>query len=609
MPAVKLKQNICDYGIAPYLAKILGNRIKDSDIQAFVILFDESLNESMQKKQLDYHVRIWIDGTVVTRYLTSHFLGKARAIDLLSCFRKVDETLSLKNMIQISMDGPNVNLLSHTKVEEEILGHSLLNIGSCGLHQVHNAVKAATHSNGWGVGNFLSALFILFKDVPARREEYETVTSSTIFPMKFCKHRWAENIKPAKRAIEMVPNLRKFITAMEKKQKGVTIPKCHSFETVRVFVVNPLAIPKLAFFNCMLKPIEDFLVIYQTDAPMAPFLVDDLSEVVKTCLRKFVKSDIIDDYKYKPLDIDLDDEKNLKKDKLINVGFQAEQLLTELVEKKKINSAQVIELKTQARGTMKTFVKRIKVKSPIHQTLARKLSCINPSVMVEQQYTSEKKFAKVLKCFVEATMLQNDECDKLTEQFSKFVSESSKMASFKEFKKCENRLDELFFNSLSDKKEYKELWAVISKMLLISHGQATVERGFSANKQAIEVNQSETSLISRRTIKDHIDFVGGLKNVVVPEPMINSCSQARQRYLAHQSEKKKEAEVQKRGEKRKPIHEELDQLKKKRKTIIEDKEKLQTEANSLYDKAEQTSRMYYITKGNALRKSAVDKEE
>ena len=229
--------------------------------------------------------------------------------------------------------------------------------------------------------------------------------------------------------------------------------------------------------------------------------------------------------------------------------------------------------------------------------------------MVEQQYTSEKKFAKVLKCFVEATMLQNDECDKLTEQFSKFVSESSKMASFKEFKKCENRLDELFFNSLSDKKEYKELWAVISKMLLISHGQATVERGFSANKQAIEVNQSETSLISRRTIKDHIDFVGGLKNVVVPEPMINSCSQARQRYLAHQREKKKQAEVQKRGEKRKPIHEELDQLKKKRKTIIEDKEKLQTEANSLYDKAEQTSRMYYITKGNALRKSAVDKEE
>ena len=88
-------------------------------------------------------------------------------------------------------------------------------------------------------------------------------------------------------------------------------------------------------------------------------------------------------------------------------------------------------------------------------------------------------------------------------------------------------------------------------MLLISHGQATVERGFSANKQAIEVNQSETSLVSRRTIKDHIDFVGGLKNVVVPEPMIKSCSQARQRYLAHQREKKKTSRsTEERGKKK-----------------------------------------------------------
>ena len=163
--------------------------------------------------------------------------------------------------------------------------------------------------------------------------------------------------------------------------------------------------------------------------------------------------------------------------------------------RKKINEAQVTEFKHQARRTLKTFVQKVKTKSPIHRTLARNMACINPTVMVKEPSKCKSMFKKVLKCCLDADMLQNEECDKITAQFSTFILDISKNATFKEFKICEHRLDELFSNSLKGKKEYKELWAVISKMLLISHGQATVERGFSVNKQAVEVNQSEESLI------------------------------------------------------------------------------------------------------------------
>ena len=392
-----------------------------------------------------------------------------------------------------------------------------------------------------------------------------------------------------------------------RKKKGVTIPKCHSFETVKSFVKDPLALPKLAFFIFMSMPIEIFLIKYQTDKPMAPFLVVDLSDMVKWCTSKFIKSDVVD--KHKALDIDLDDEKTYRRDKSIDVGFHADRLLEEYVQQKKINEAQVTEFKHQARRTLKTFVQKVKTKSPIHRTLARNMACINPTVMVKEPSKCKSMFKKVLKCCLEADMLQNEECDKITAQFSTFILDISKNATFKEFKICEHRLDELFSNSLKGKKEYKELWAVISKMLLISHGQATVERGFSVNKQAVEVNQSEESLIARRIIKDHISFIGGMKNVEVPEPMLASCSQARQRYMAHLDEKKRQEALQKRGEKRKPIHEEVDRLQKKRKTIIEEREKLQTEANTLYDKASVTSNIFYVTKGNALRKSADEKKE
>ena len=49
----------------------------------FVLMFDESLNQSNKKKQLDIHVRYWEDGNVRSRYFGSQFLGHGKAEDLL----------------------------------------------------------------------------------------------------------------------------------------------------------------------------------------------------------------------------------------------------------------------------------------------------------------------------------------------------------------------------------------------------------------------------------------------------------------------------------------------------------------------------------------------
>lgn len=49
----------------------------------FVIMFDESLNKSAKKKQLDIHVRVWSDDRVTSSYFGSKFLGHAKAEDLL----------------------------------------------------------------------------------------------------------------------------------------------------------------------------------------------------------------------------------------------------------------------------------------------------------------------------------------------------------------------------------------------------------------------------------------------------------------------------------------------------------------------------------------------
>lgn len=112
------------------------------------------------------------------------------------------------NLIQLSMDGPNVNWKLFSMAQQNIkqqTGKKILNVGSCGLHILNNSFRAGCASTDWDLGNALSSLKWLFKDVPARREDYSVVTGSTSFPLDFCSHRWLENVEVAERALQILP--------------------------------------------------------------------------------------------------------------------------------------------------------------------------------------------------------------------------------------------------------------------------------------------------------------------------------------------------------------------------------------------------------------------
>ena len=65
---------IAVFGIGQYLIDKLKCDVRNSG--PFVLLFDESLNKKMQKKQLDIHLRYWKDNRVETRYFSSEFIGR-----------------------------------------------------------------------------------------------------------------------------------------------------------------------------------------------------------------------------------------------------------------------------------------------------------------------------------------------------------------------------------------------------------------------------------------------------------------------------------------------------------------------------------------------------
>jgi hypothetical protein len=141
---------------------------------------------------MDIVIRFWNETNqeVATRYLTSTFLGRATSIDLLEAFTSAiaAQKLDMKKMIQVSSDGPNVNI----KFARELKSHltssdpessELLEIGTCALHIVHGAYKGAHNAVGWQVHVFLRSLYYLFKDFPSRRAEFTTTTKSAVFPL------------------------------------------------------------------------------------------------------------------------------------------------------------------------------------------------------------------------------------------------------------------------------------------------------------------------------------------------------------------------------------------------------------------------------------------
>jgi len=148
---------------------------------------------------------------------------------------------------------------------------------------------------------------------------------------------------------------------------------------------------------------------------------------------------------------------------------------------------------------------------------------------------------------------------------------------------------------------------VIKLLLLTSHGQATVERGFSVNKEVAVENLTERSFIAQRIIYDHIESVGGLANVKISKQLLTSSAGARQKYLYYLDDHKRSKVSQENALKRKSTMEEIGVLKKKKRQFENDVESLLKSADEFAERAEDSRNVTWIAKSNSLRRTAKEK--
>ena len=131
----------------------------------------------------------------------------------------------------------------------------------------------------------------LLKEMPAQCDDCLWITGSDMFSWNVFNTLWLEYVSVVEWLLEMWPHVRNCRCS----KKG-DIPLLHTkaFGVVSEAVTNPLFTVCLKYFTSVAKVITPFLIQYQTDRPMLPFLASDLHHMINHLFYWFMKCEIID---------------------------------------------------------------------------------------------------------------------------------------------------------------------------------------------------------------------------------------------------------------------------------------------------------------------------
>ncbi|GBL92950.1 hypothetical protein AVEN_54601-1 [Araneus ventricosus] len=411
-------------------------------------------------------------------------------------------------------------------------GKNLLNIGICGLHIMPNAFKAGCIASTWRIVDFLTALYYLFKNSPALRDDF----------LKKSEGALPKNVPASESAINFLPSIKTYIVSVDMGEHNQ--PNCKSYMPVlklRHMSDNLLSV-KLKVFHSIAKVLLPFLTKYQTDKPMLFFLPEDLKKIVNLLLQCFVLSKNLNTATtlQKLLCLDINNPKIHKPIENIDLGFSAEKESQSLhvSKKKKLLTCQIFDLRMDCKKFLIKATIKLLEKSPLQHSIVRNLSCLDPRNMTDKRKCLNK-MNHILNSMIEAKHVDENACDEILMEFNDYLDNVAlKQSDFSEFFPENSRVDEFFYETMNTSK-YRNLWKGVEIWLLLSLGQATVETGFSINKKVEVENMKELSYVSQRLVCDCINSRGGsIHNIKITNMMCTIVSNARQKYMKYLEDKK-----------------------------------------------------------------------
>jgi hypothetical protein len=372
---------IISHGLDPYFHNILIDDIKKSS-SFYTLEVDETTTEQM-KKQFDMHVRFWSETAdmVSVRFLGASFLGHAYAIKLQEEIENAlsKDGISLRNLIMLSSDGPNVNKALFTSLNDacKLTGSSgLVDIGTCSIHKVHNAFGEALSATLWETDSIIIDIYQWFKLSAARREDYKEIQKILDIPehtfLRYVQCRWLSLLPALQRVLEQWDGLTEyFLKYLIEKQPEAC--KVERYKRLSQFFTSTASKPRLLFLVNAALLFQGFLTLFQTEGPLIHLLYDRLVELYKEVLMKFIKEENWKHLNGKHiLDEKITKAENELADDKLDIGYETKEAI------KKLTPAVQKLFYADVRKFLRALSHKLGKTLPISNSLLRDLQALHP---------------------------------------------------------------------------------------------------------------------------------------------------------------------------------------------------------------------------------------
>ncbi|CAF0949463.1 unnamed protein product [Adineta ricciae] len=588
------------HGIGPYFHQELVKQLKR--VEKFVLCFDEQTNVQ-NKKQLDLLVKFWSydEGLVVTRFYKSIFLGHARANVLRTVIIDSFKTdgVDLRRLLMLGRDNPTVNISLENLIDAELrtMGSNLLLIGSCNLHVVHNGFKSGLSSASWHVENVCTEIYSWFKQSPARKEDlvdtihdFDDLMEKTL--LYFTITRWVLLGKVITRVLTLWEPLCDYFLDFLPTTQKVQIQKNDKYDKIKSNLTSNVIKIRLRFVLFLCENIFDqFLTWFQQEGPLIHLLHHELTRLFSTVLMKFLKSDYVCEKSGSDL-LDLDfklSEKQLT-NKQIRIGEKTRTALSGLTQQERETFFN--DVRKIYHGIAQYFQSNL----PLKNGFLRDVQILHHSLKDVRNADQIIRVARAV-----PHLLKDSEIDSLRDEwlaYSLEVIDEKWVIDKKEIDSDGNeciiyhRIDfywnkVLAITTTDGRPKYPALSKLIKNILIISHGNADVERGFSINENIVVQNRSllsDFSINGLRTAHDAVKSIGrgSVSNVPITKELLKAVKNSHSFYkkeltiasVAAQQSREEEKERDNTNDMYKQMLENEDQLLLKQKDLQREQQEL-----------------------------------
>ena len=298
----------------------------------------------------------------------------------------------------------------------------------------------------------------------------------------------------------------------------------------------------LEFSSSICRDIEPFLALFQAERPLGVFLFLKLKDMLVLLLERICEKKTLEENSTSSKLLNL--VKHISKNKSskallplesIEVGFATKAVLRRLTTTEK-------SLEKTFRINVQNFVIRILEKiverGPLQYQLTRSMSSLSPIEMATiKDSVLISYFNSLVTELYESKWLGVLEAERAEKQYKDLLKNKDFLKEAKKFDMKEDRVDIFYSRSLGP--ENIDLEKVERIILIISHGNARVESGFSVNGDILLPNMMEETIIAQRITYEAIHKVGGPTKVDITEEMIKMVKNSYRMYNTERKEKEK----------------------------------------------------------------------